>query len=150
MTRETRSPEGVSRGASRREFLQWGTAAAAASTLANVAIPRVHAAEGNVIRLALIGCGGRGSGAVGNAMNSIHGPVQLYAMADVAEDRLTRAHKALSARFGDRVNVPQERQFVGFDAYKKAIDCLGPNDVAMLTSFAYVRPLNWSTLCRKA
>jgi predicted dehydrogenase len=106
-----------------------------------VAIPRVHAAEDNTIRLALIGCGGRGSGAVGNAMNSPHGPVQLYAMADVAEDRLTRAHKALADRFGERVNVPPERQFVGFDAYKKAIDCLGPKDVAMLTSFAYVRPL---------
>ena len=141
MTRVTQSPQESSPGASRRQFLQWGTAAAAASSLANVAIPRVHAAENNTIRLALIGCGGRGSGAVGNAMNSIHGPVQLYAMADVAEDRLARAHKALADRFGDRVNVPKERQFVGFDAYKKAIDCLGPNDVAMLTSFAYVRPL---------
>jgi predicted dehydrogenase len=141
MTRVTQSPQESSPEASRRQFLQWGTAAAAASSLANVAIPRVHAAEDNTIRLALIGCGGRGSGAVGNAMNSPHGPVQLYAMADVAEDRLARSHKALADRFGERVNVPQERQFVGFDAYKKAIDCLGPNDVAMLTSFAYVRPL---------
>lgn len=141
MTRETRSPQDSSQGASRRRFLQWSTATAAASTLAGVVIPRVHAAEDNTIRLALIGCGGRGSGAVGNAMNSIHGPVQLYAMADVAEDRLARAHKALAERFGERVNVPPERQFVGFDAYKKAIDCLGPKDVAMLTSFAYVRPL---------
>ena len=141
MTRETRSSGVPSQGASRRQFLQWSSAAAAASTLTNVAIPRVHAAEDNVIRLALIGCGGRGNGAVGNAMNSPHGPVQLYAMADVAEDRLTRSHKLLADRFGDRVNVPEERRFVGFDAYKKAIDCLGPNDVAMLTSFAYVRPL---------
>ena len=126
MTRETRSPKELSRGASRRQFLQWSTAAAAASALAGVAIPRVHAAENNTIRLALIGCGGRGSGAVGNAMNSVHGPVELYAMADVVEDRLTSAHKALSDQFADRVDVPKERQFVGFDAYKKAIDCLGP------------------------
>jgi predicted dehydrogenase len=116
-------------------------AIAAASTLAGVSIPHVHAAENNTIRLALIGCGGRGSGAVGNAMNSIHGPVKLYAMADVVDTRLAKAHQALSRKFGDRVDVPKERQFVGFDAYKKAIDCLGPNDVAMLTSFAYVRPL---------
>jgi predicted dehydrogenase len=141
MTKETQASGELARGTSRRQFLQWSTAAAAASTLTNVAIPRVHAAEDNTIRLALIGCGGRGSGAVGNAMNSPHGPVQLYAMADVAEDRLTRSHKALLDRFGDRVNVPAERQFIGFDAYKKAIDCLGPNDVAMLTSFSYVRPL---------
>ncbi len=142
MKRETQASDRLAPSASRRQFLQWSTAAATASTLASVAIPRVHAAENNVIRLALIGCGGRGSGAVGNAMNSKHGPVQLYAMADVAEDRLARAHKALSNQFGDRVDVPAERQFVGFDAYKKAIDCLGPNDVAMLTSFAYVRSLH--------
>jgi predicted dehydrogenase len=126
---------------SRRDFMKHTGILAAGSALAQVAIPRVHAAEDNTIRLALIGCGGRGSGAVGNAMNSVHGPVQLYAMADVAEERLTRAHKALTDHFGDRVDVPKERQFIGFDAYKKAIDCLGPNDVAMLTSFSYVRPL---------
>jgi predicted dehydrogenase len=141
MTRASQSSEVGSRAASRRQFLQWSTAAAAASTLSGIAIPRVHAAENNTIRLALIGCGGRGCGAVGNAMNSHHGPVELYAMADIAEDRIALAHQALAAQFGERVNVPKERQFVGFDAYRKAIDCLGPNDVAMLTSFAYVRPL---------
>jgi len=78
-------------------------------------------------------------------MNSRFGPVQLYAMADVFEKRLATAHKSLSDKFGDRINVPKERQFVGFDAYKKAIDCLGPNDVAMATSFAYVEPSTWST-----
>jgi len=113
---------------------------AAGAALAGVAVPRVHAAEDNTIRLALIGCGGRGKGAVGNAMNSANGPVKLFAMADVVEDRLTSAHKTLGKEFGDRMDVPKERQFVGFDAYKKAIDCLGPNDVAMLTNFAYFRP----------
>jgi len=126
---------------SRREFLQWGGRLTAASALAGVAVPHVHAAEDNTIRLALIGCGGRGSGAVANAMNSPHGPVKLVAMADVVEDRLSRAHANLSKQFGDRVDVPKQRQFIGFDAYKKAIDCLGSSDVAMLTSFAYVRAL---------
>ena len=135
-----KSSDARSEGSSRREFLKRSGGVAAGAALAGVAIPRVHAAEDNTIRLALIGCGGRGSGAVGNAMNSANGPVQLYAMADVVEDRLTRAHKALSKPFGDRMDVPKERQFVGFDAYKKAIDCLGPNDVAMLTNFAYFRP----------
>ena len=141
MKRENLSTPANSREPSRRLFLQRSGAIAAASALAGVSIPHVHAAENNTIRLALIGCGGRGSGAVGNAMNSIHGPVKLYAMADVVDTRLEKAHQALSRKFGDRVDVPKERQFVGFDAYKKAIDCLGPNDVAMLTSFAYVRPL---------
>jgi predicted dehydrogenase len=125
---------------SRREFLGQSGKVAAGAALAGVAIPRVHAAEDNTIRLALIGCGGRGRGAVANAMNSTHGPVKLVAMADVVEDRITSAHKALSKLFGNRIDVPKERQFVGFDAYKKAIDCLGSSDVAMLTNFAYFRP----------
>ncbi|MBC8867910.1 MAG: Gfo/Idh/MocA family oxidoreductase [Planctomycetes bacterium] len=125
---------------SRRKFLELSGAAAAVAATSAMTIPTVHAAEDNTIRLALIGCGGRGSGAVGNAMNSANGPVKLVAMADVVEDRLTRAHKALSSQFADRMDVPKERQFIGFDAYKKAIDCLGSNDVAMLTNFAYFRP----------
>jgi predicted dehydrogenase len=126
---------------SRRQFLQRTGAVAASAALAATLTPRVHAAENNTIRLALIGCGGRGKGAVGNAMNSEFGPVKLVAMADVVEDRLTSAHTTLSKEFPDRVDVPKERQFVGFKAFKDAIDCLGPGDVAMLTSFAYVRPM---------
>ena len=136
---------------SRRCFLKQSGKFAAASALAGAAmkLPGAYAGEDNTIRLALIGCGGRGSGAVGNAMNSANGPVKLVAMADVVEDRLNRAHKALSDKFGDRVDVPKERQFIGFDAYKKAIDCLGPNDVAMLTSFAYVRPMQLEYAVKK-
>ena len=125
---------------SRREFLGQSGKVAAGAALAGVAIPQVHASEDNTIRLALIGCGGRGSGAVANAMNSAHGPVKLVAMADVVEERITTAHKALGAKFADRMDVPPERRFVGFDAYKKAVDCLGPTDVAMLTNFSYFRP----------
>jgi predicted dehydrogenase len=126
---------------SRRTFLEWSGKAAMTSTIAGLAVPHVHAANDQTIRLALIGCGGRGSGAVGDAMDSVHGPVQLVAMADVMENRLTASHKALSDRFGERVDVPEERRFLGFDAYKKAIDCLGPNDVAMLTGYAGFRPV---------
>ena len=125
---------------SRRQFIKQSGRVAASAALAGVAIPSVYAGEDNTIRLALIGCGGRGSGAVANAMNSANGPVKLFAMADVVEDRLTKAHSNLSKLFSDRMDVPKERRFVGFDAYKKAIDCLGSNDVAMLTNFAYFRP----------
>ncbi|MHB8897132.1 MAG: Gfo/Idh/MocA family protein [Thermoguttaceae bacterium] len=138
MTRPDNSP---SKKPSRRQFLQRSAAMAASAALASTLTPRVHAGENNTIRLALIGCGGRGSGAVGNAMASEFGPVKLHAMADVVEDRLVGAHKALSKAFPDRVDVPKERQFVGFKAYKDAIDSLSPGDVAMLTSFAYVRPM---------
>ena len=134
---ESRRPQGCTR----RDAIKTGGAAAAASALAGVTVPSVHAAENNTIRLALIGSGNRGSGAVANAMASAHGPVKLVAMADVVQRRLSASHKNLSEMFADRVDVPKERQFVGFDAYKKAIDCLGPGDVAMLTNFAAFRPM---------
>ncbi len=138
-----------SRKPTRREFLAKSGTVAAATTVAAMAVPPVHAGEDNTIRLALIGCGGRGRGAVGNAMASAHGPVKLIAMADVVEDRVASAHKILSNPFGDRMDVPKERQFVGFDAYKKAIDCLGPGDVAMLTNYSGFRPTQFEYAVEK-
>ena len=128
------------RNLSRREFLARGSAVAATSALAGVSIPWVHAAEDNTIRLALIGCGGRGSGAVADAFDSPNGPVKLAVMADLFPNRLDSALQVLSEKFKDRVDVPPDRRFVGFDAYRKAIDCLRPGDVAMLTGYSGFRP----------
>ncbi len=73
----------------RREFLKSTTRAAAASALAGVVLPHVHAAENNTIQVALVGCGGRGTGAVVNALATRkQGPIKLVAMADVFEERL--------------------------------------------------------------
>jgi predicted dehydrogenase len=126
----------------RREFLTRTGAAVAASALAGVALPHVHAAEDNTIRLAMIGTGNRGSGAVANAMQAPGSPVKMWAMADLYEDRLQRAHSVLTTNFAERVDVPSERQFVGFDAFKGAIDSLRPHsgDIAMLTGYACFRP----------
>ena len=121
--------------------MQWSGKLAAGSALAAVTIPRVHAAEDNTIRLALIGCGGRGSGAAADAFRATGGPVKLYAMADIFENRLNGSHKALSTQFPDQVDAPPERRFMGFDGYKKAIDCLRPGDVAMLCGYAGWRPV---------
>jgi len=127
--------------ASRREFLKLSGTAAAATALAGVAVPRVHAAEDNTIKLALVGCGGRGTGAVANALSTTGGPVKLVAMADLFENRLTGSFNRLSGQFKEKIDVPKDRQFIGFDAYKKAIDCLGPSDVVLLTTHAAFRPL---------
>ncbi len=132
--------ETTSNQPSRRDFLSKSGMVIAGGALAGYTLPPVYAGEDNTIRLALIGCGNRGSGAVANAMNSQHGPVKLVAMADIVDDRLQRSHKILTKNFSDRIDVPKERQFIGFDAYKKAIDYLGPNDVAMITNFGYFRP----------
>jgi predicted dehydrogenase len=126
----------------RREFLARGGTAVAASALAGVTLPYVHAAGDDTIQLAIIGSGNRGSGAIVNAMEATGSTTKLVAMADLYEDRLYRAHTALGAKFPDRVDVPSERQFAGFDAFKKAIDVLRPGsgDVAMLTGYAGFRP----------
>ncbi len=131
--------EAMNRSTPRREFLKQTARIAAATTLAAAATPRDHAGEENTIRLALIGSGNRGSGAVGDALTATDGPVKLVAMADVFQNRLDGSHTALSKQFGKQIDVPKERQFIGFDAYRKAIDCLRPGDVALLTTHAGFR-----------
>ena len=129
--------------ANRRQFLRQSGVAIAGTAVLGGAVPAVHAAEDNTIRLALIGCGGRGAGAVGNALNtSDQGPIKLYAMADLHEDNLNRKLTQLKKQFEDKVDVTEDRKFLGFDAYKKAIDILRPGDVAMCTTRAYIRPLH--------
>ncbi len=100
----------------------------------------MHAAGDNTIHLALIGCGGRGSGAAANAFDSPNGPVKMVAMADLFQDRLEQSLTALTQQYAAQMDVPKDRRFVGFDAYKKAIDCLRPGDVAMLTGYSAFRP----------
>lgn len=124
----------------RREFIARSGAAVAGSALAGVALPHVHAAEDSTIRLALIGCGGRGSGAVADAFESPNGPVKLVAMADLFPQRLERSYAALQAKYAAQMEVPPERRFLGFEAYRRAVDCLRPGDVAMLTGYAGFRP----------
>ncbi|MEA3226192.1 MAG: gfo/Idh/MocA family oxidoreductase, partial [Planctomycetota bacterium] len=125
---------------SRRQFLAQSGKILAGSALAGVAVPRIYAGESNTIRLALVGCGGRGSGAVGNALSSNTGPTRLVAMADVFEDKQQKSYKALSEQFGDQIDVPPDRRFIGFDAYRKAVDCLRPGDVMIQATHSAFRP----------
>ncbi len=118
----------------RREFISTAGAIAAVSSLANVAIPRVHAAGSDLIQVALIGAGGRGTGAAINAMSVKRGPVKLVAVADIFEDRLKKSLNNVQQKFPTQVEVPADRQFIGFDAYKRAMDCLKAGDIAILTT----------------
>ena len=120
---------------SRREFLAHTGKIIAASALAGVAIPRVHAAGSDTVQLALVGCGGRGTGAAANALSTIkQGPITLSAMADVFDNRLKDSYGNLKNNFKDLVDVPGDKQFLGFDAYQKAMDCLKPGDIVILTT----------------
>lgn len=119
----------------RREFIKTTGQFAAASALAGVALPHVHAQGSEVVQIALIGCGGRGSGAAVNALNVKQGGTKLVAMADVFEDRLNGSFNALKrSNVGDKVEVSDDRKFLGFDAYQKAMDTLKPGDVAIFTT----------------
>lgn len=123
----------INQTSSRRDFLKTSGTLAAASTLVAGAT-HVHAADDNTINVALIGCGGRGTGAASNAMRVQNGPTKLVAMADVFEDRLNISHRSLSTQFEKQCDVPKSRQFLGFEAYKSAIDCLKPGDVAIFAT----------------
>lgn len=127
----------------RRQFIGIGGGAMAASALSGVALPHVHAASDDTIRLGIIGCGPRGTGAVGQALSSPNGPCKLVAMGDLFEEKLSKAYKALSEEFSDKVDVPPERRFLGFDAYKKVMDCLKPGDIVLLTTRAAFRPTHF-------
>ncbi len=129
------------RSTSRREFLQQSSGVLAGAALASAINVRAHAGESNTIKVALVGCGGRGTGAAVNAL-STQGPTKLVATADVFDDRMQASLKSLQSRFPDKVDVPKDRQFLGMDAYKKAIDCIGAGSVVLLTTPPAFRPLH--------
>ncbi len=120
---------------SRRQFIKTSGKIAAVSALAGMAVPYVHGAETNTIKVCLIGCGGRGSGAARNALSVKRTPLKLVAMADVFQDKLDGSYDGLmNSNVRDKVDVPEERKFIGFDGYKHAMDCLSPGDIAIFTT----------------
>jgi len=119
---------------SRRSFLTQSSRIAGVSTLAGLTIPYVYAAGNETIQLALVGCGGRGTGAAENALGVKNGAIKLVAMADVFPQKLSDSHGKLRAKYADQMDVPQDRQFIGFDGYRKALDCLKPGDVAIFAT----------------
>jgi predicted dehydrogenase len=119
----------------RRDFIKGSTAAIVGGALvSNLSIARsAHAAGDDEIKIALIGCGGRGTGAANQALRT-SGKVKLIAMADAFEDRLEGSYGQLEKQgaIKDRLDVPKERRFVGLDAFQKAIDA-GPDLVILAT-----------------
>ena len=126
---------------SRRDFLKVsGTALAGTALLGEIAA-RSFAGEDNTIKVALVGCGGRGGGAAVNALKT-KGPTTLWAMADFFEERIESSLRYVSKELKELVEVPKERQFVGLDGYKKAIDAIGPGGVVLLATPPAFRPMH--------
>jgi myo-inositol 2-dehydrogenase / D-chiro-inositol 1-dehydrogenase len=130
---------------SRRDFLKGTTAAAAGMALAgglNIA-RTAHAAGGDELKIALIGCGGRGAGAVSDCLSSCEN-VKLIAMADAFADNAKESLANLKKEEGlaAKIDVPEDRIFVGFDAYQKAL-AAGPDVVLMATPPGF-RPIHYA------
>src|SRR5690349_14717888 len=104
--------------ATRREFLQTSAALAAAAAAQIGEPPQAHAQNSETLRVGLIGCGGRGSGAAAQALKADKN-VKLWAMADAFADRLDLSLSSLQKdeAIAAKIDVPKERQFIGFDAY---------------------------------
>jgi myo-inositol 2-dehydrogenase/D-chiro-inositol 1-dehydrogenase len=128
---------------SRREFLQGGAAATVGlSATIGLSIPgNVHAAGSDVIKVGLIGCGGRGNGAAENICEAAGTSynIKLHALGDVFGDHLKNCRENLksNALTKDKFDVADDRCFVGFDAYEKVIECC---DLIMLATPPGFRP----------
>ena len=125
---------------SRRRFLEGSAAAGAAAALNLAPFSTARAAGKDEIRIGLVGCGGRGGGAASQALSADPG-VRLVALGDTFADQVENTHRNLKRNgdLGARVDVPPDRRFVGFDAYKKVIDSV---DVVLLATSPYFRPMH--------
>jgi len=104
---------------SRRDFIKTSAAVVGGTMASGLVIPGAYAAGSDEIKVGLIGCGGRGTGAVDNVLQAAQG-VRLVAMGDMFKDRLQDSLQNLT-KYGDKSAVPADRQFVGWDAYKKVL-----------------------------
>jgi len=129
------NPELKTSSESRRDFIHKATTSALATGI--LASPGfVHAASTETLKLGLVGCGGRGAGAAKQAMTADDG-VHLHAMCDVNRETMNNAHEILAKGMPDRVKVPEDRRFSGFEDYKNVIaEC----DVVILATSPGFRP----------
>jgi len=131
---------------SRRDFLKTSTAVVGGTLLRGLSIERsAHAAGSDTLNIALIGCGGRGSGAADQALSTL-GSVKLIAMADAFPDRLDDSLKNLKNQHSDKVQVADNHKFVGFEAYKQAIALA---DVVILATPPGFRPIHFEEAVRQ-
>jgi myo-inositol 2-dehydrogenase / D-chiro-inositol 1-dehydrogenase len=127
----------VARTTTRRAFLQ-SSVVTAAALAGSLAIRRAaHAAGTDSLKLGLIGCGGRGAGAVASALE-VDKSATLIAMADAFDDRTREARDALRAQWGERIAVDDGHCFGGFDAYRQVLE--SGVDVVLLAEAPHFRP----------
>lgn len=136
----TKSEEsGMNKGATRRDFLKSSAVAAAAAVSGAAGIARnAHAAGSDIIRVGMIGCGGRCAGAAAQALTADPG-ARLVAMCDILKDRLQPKRERLAQQFKDQVTVDDDHCFLGFDGYKQVIES---SDVVLIANAAKFHPFH--------
>jgi myo-inositol 2-dehydrogenase/D-chiro-inositol 1-dehydrogenase len=133
---------------SRRNFLKQSSTVAGGALLGALPVERLAfgaISPGDTIRVALVGCGGRGSGAAEQALSTA-GDTKLVAVADVFKDRLESSLKSLRSQHSEKIDVSEDHKFIGFDAYKKAIALA---DVVILATPPGFRPMQFEEAIRQ-
>ncbi len=120
----------------RRNFLKSTATVAGAVAASGLVVPRVHAAGDDKIKVGLVGCGGRGRGAILNALKADY-RAQVTALADAFPDALEFAKKTIAVQAKEQFAVDDDHCFVGMDAYKQLIPQV---DVVLLCSPPHFRP----------
>ena len=125
----------------RRNFLSTSSKVVAGTALVSAVARPGYTAENNTIKVALVGCGGRGGGAVRQAL-STSGPTKLWAVADFFDHKAQNLARDIIKRMPDKVELTNERIFAGLDGYKNAIDSLDKGSVVLLATAPAFRPIH--------
>lgn len=140
MTKEKKSSKSQ---ASRRDFIRDSSLLLAGGAVVGGTLPlsnAVHAAGSDVVKIGLVGCGGRGTGAASQAMNTRSSQVKLVALADAFSFKVQQTYRGLKGRHEKQVEVPKEQMFSGMDAYKKVLE--SDIDLVILATPPGFRPLH--------
>lgn len=121
----------------RRNFLKTSAMAASAATIGPLEL-RVHAADSDILKVGMIGCGGRNTGAAAQAISADPG-ARLVAMCDIFRDRVEKARATLKQTKGDQVAVDDGHCFTGFGGYKNVIEA---SDVVLIANAAKFHPFH--------
>jgi len=131
----------ISETKNRRDFIKTSAILTGGALLSGIPLAGAYASGSDIIKIALIGCGSRGTGAAFQALSTKFN-LKLVAMADSFPDKLEKSHKALLDKFGaEKISVPDDKKFVGFDGYKSAME---DADVVMLCTPPGFRPVHFA------
>ncbi|MCA9191526.1 MAG: Gfo/Idh/MocA family oxidoreductase [Planctomycetales bacterium] len=130
-------------GASRRSFIKGSSLLLAGGTVANtLPVARAaHAFGSDTIKIGLVGCGGRGTGAANQAMDTTGGDVRLTCMADIFEDRIQQSLRSIKGEHGDKVDVTDDTRYTGLEGYKRILD--SDIDLVILATAPGFRPTHF-------